>query len=195
MLMLSRTYKAMSLNSPHRAQVKVMPARSAAQLTKNWAADVLSSFIHPTNETIAFYAINAVFGALASVWVAIPETTLSLLIFMAADMFSGLLVAAKRKEVNKQRSYAGIMRKAGTLIVVWIAYRVGGQLGAGDKVGVTVAIMFTADEAISILENCRKLGARVPDVLLDNLLRLRGRDSDQPRQRATGTDAIGRKLP
>ena len=152
-------------------------AITAAQITEDWIADVVSAYLYPKAETIAFYAMTFVLGAISSAWVSIPETTITLLLFMGFDMFTGLMVGARREELNRARSFAGIMKRFATLLVVWMAYLIGYQLGAGDKVGVAVAVMFTTDEGISILENCRKLGVRVPNILLDNLLRLRGRDS------------------
>ena len=94
----------------------------------------------------------------------------SLLVLMAADYVSGLLVAGVFKRSNKSESgelssacgWKGLAKKGMMLLVVLVAYRV--DLMAGmDVVRSVVVIGFMANEALSIIENAGLMGVPVPE--------------------------------
>ncbi|MBR4911075.1 MAG: phage holin family protein [Clostridia bacterium] len=97
----------------------------------------------------------------------------TLLIFMAADYISGLLLAGVFKKSPKSengalQSYAGfkgIVRKGIMLIIVLLSFRLDMVTGL-DFVANGVIIAFITNEAISITENAALMGVPLPAPLM-----------------------------
>ncbi len=96
----------------------------------------------------------------------------TLMIFMAADYLSGILLAAVFKKSPKSKTgalesragFKGLVRKGITLIIVMLAFRldmITGQSFIADG----VIIAFITNEAISITENAALIGVPLPKVL------------------------------
>lgn len=96
----------------------------------------------------------------------------TLVIFMAVDYLTGLVVAGVFHRSGKSESgsldsragFKGLCRKGGVLLLVLVATRVDLVLGV-DFVRDAVCIGFTANELISILENAGLMGIPIPKVL------------------------------
>ncbi len=96
----------------------------------------------------------------------------TLVIFMAVDYISGLVVAgvfhkSKKSENGALESHAGwkgLCKKGMTLVFVLIAYRLDLALEL-DFIRNTVIIGFIANELISIVENAGLMGLPLPKVL------------------------------
>lgn len=96
----------------------------------------------------------------------------TLIIFMAVDYLTGLLVAgvfhkSKKSENGKLESHAGwkgLCKKGVTLLFVLVASRLDLALGL-DFIRTTVIIGFMANELISIIENAGLMGIPIPKVL------------------------------
>lgn len=96
----------------------------------------------------------------------------TLMIFMAADYLSGILLAAVFKKSPKSKTgalesragFKGLVRKGIILIMVLLAFRldmITGQSFIADG----VIIAFITNEAISITENAALIGVPLPKVL------------------------------
>lgn len=96
----------------------------------------------------------------------------TLVIFMCADYFTGLLVAgvfhkSKKTDNGALESHVGwkgLCKKGVILLFVLIAFRLDLALGL-DFIRTTVIIGFMANELISIIENAGLMGIPIPGVL------------------------------
>lgn len=96
----------------------------------------------------------------------------TLLIFMALDYVSGLIVAgvfhnSKKTETGTLESRAGwkgLCRKCMTLVFVLVAYRLDLVIGT-NYIRDAVIIAFIANETISLVENAGLMGLPLPAVI------------------------------
>jgi toxin secretion/phage lysis holin len=96
----------------------------------------------------------------------------TLIIFMAADWITGLIVAFVFKKSNKTDSgganssvgFIGLVKKCMILLLVLIAYRLDLIVGSAFiRDGVIIA--YIANEILSIIENFGLMGLPIPDVI------------------------------
>lgn len=114
-------------------------------------------------------AIGAVISTALGGWDAGIKT---LIIFMAIDYISGLVVAGVFHNSTKtdtgtlesRAGWKGLCRKCGTLLLVLVAYRLDLMIGA-NYIRDAVVIAFIANETISIIENAGLMGIPLPEVL------------------------------
>ena len=124
-------------------------------------------------------SIVAFFGAILSYFVdGLGWAFTVLLIFMAADYITGLMVGFTEKKINSSIAFKGLLKKVYVIILVGCIYLleyVGLDIAgfAGDG----VAIAYVVVELISITENGGKIGAPIPKVVRDAIAMLRGRDA------------------
>lgn len=97
---------------------------------------------------------------------------ITLVIFMAVDYITGLIVAGVFHKSEKSESgalesragFKGLCRKCGILLLVLVATRLDLILGT-EFVRDAVCIGFTANELISIVENAGLMGIPIPAAL------------------------------
>ena len=130
--------------------------------------------MHIKEGVLAF--IGAVGGILASLlggWDAVLRT---LLLFMGVDYLLGLLVAGVFKRSDKtddgglesRAGWKGLCRKGVSLTVVLVAAQLDGLLGVDTNyIRNGVVIAFTANEALSIVENAGLIGVPIPEIVKD----------------------------
>jgi toxin secretion/phage lysis holin len=117
-------------------------------------------------------SIGVVGSFIASIWGGWDSGMITLIIFMAVDYISGLIVAGVFKTSKKTKSgglesragWKGLCRKGMTLLVVLIAYRLDLLIGC-SYIRDAVIIGFCANEAISIVENAGLMGLPLPEVV------------------------------
>lgn len=111
-------------------------------------------------------------GTLASFFGGWDEAVITLIIFMAIDYISGLIVAGIFHKSKKTQSGAlesraglkGLIRKGMMLLIVLIAYRV--DITMHTTIAKDAAVIgFIANELISIVENCGLMGIPLPEKL------------------------------
>ena len=134
--------------------------------------------------------IGVASGVLSVLFGGWSDALTTLLIFMAVDCLSGLVVAGVFKNSPKTDSgalelHAGIkciFKKIGTLALVIIAYRVDVLLGIGGCVTRNaVAIALCINESISIIENLGRMDLKIPTPLnrAINLLKNKTKDKSE----------------
>mgnify|MGYP005979540245 CR=1 FL=1 len=116
--------------------------------------------------------IGMVGSAIASIFGGWDTGLVSLLIFMALDYVSGLVVAGVFHKSNKtdtgslesKAGWKGLCRKCMTLVFVLVAYRLDLIIGT-NYIRDAVIIAFIANELISLVENAGLMGIPLPSVL------------------------------
>ena len=117
--------------------------------------------------------IGIVGSAIASIFGGWDTGLVSLLIFMALDYVSGLVVAGVFHKSNKtdtgslesKAGWKGLCRKCMTLVFVLGAYRLDLVIGTNYNIRDAVIIAFMANELISLVENAGLMGIPLPAVI------------------------------
>ena len=115
---------------------------------------------------IQVFSLKAALAWLGSLWLGIPEASRLLAALMIADYLTGILAAARRGELCSEVGFKGVMTKVATMIMVWASHQMSAmmnvQLGFQYDFGSWVAIAFSLNEFISIMENCDRCGVVIP---------------------------------
>ncbi|MCK9479841.1 MAG: phage holin family protein [Firmicutes bacterium] len=112
-------------------------------------------------------AFTYIFGGL--------DMILSLLLWLITiDYATGVICAAVHGKLNSETGGKGIAKKVGMLAVVAIANLISQHIGVDIRT--FVVGYYIANESLSIVENAGKMGAPVPDKLLDLLEQLKSGD-------------------
>lgn len=132
--------------------------------------------------------IGTVGGLIASLFGGWDTALATLLIFMAVDYVTGLIVAGVFHKSQKTESGAlesragwkGLCRKGTSLLVVLVAYRLDLVIGSNFVKDATI-IAFIANETISIIENAGLMGAPIPAVIVKaiDVLKQKADDSQE----------------
>ena len=117
-------------------------------------------------------AVGVIGGAIASLYGGWDAALQTLIIFMAVDYITGLIVAgvfhASPKSQNgaleSRAGWKGLIRKGETLLIVLVACRLDAVM-ATSFVRDAVIIGFIANETISIIENAGLMGLPIPAAL------------------------------
>lgn len=103
----------------------------------------------------------------------------ALLVFMALDYITGIIVGWTRKNLNSEIGFVGLARKGLVLALVIVANMLDVHvIGQGSACRGVVIAFYLANEGISIMENAGKLGVPIPKKLLAALEQLRAQDED-----------------
>lgn len=111
---------------------------------------------------------------------------ITLLLFMAVDYLSGLIVAGVFQASDKSASgslssvacWQGLLKKGMTLVIVLVAARLDIVLGTAF-VRDAVVIAYVVNETISIIENAGLMGLPVPDVIMSAIEQLQGKNEQK----------------
>lgn len=97
-----------------------------------------------------------------------------LVLFIVLDYIAGLIKAFVNKTVSSNVGLHGIARKAVIFIVLIVGVALDRILNSGAWMFRTlVCYFYIANEGISILENCCKIGINVPDPIKKALIQLK----------------------
>ena len=116
--------------------------------------------------------LGAIGGFIARLFGGWTEDMITLIIFMAVDFVTGLIIAgvfhkSKKTEngnLNSKVGWKGLCKKGVTLLFVLIAYRLDVSLGT-SYIRTATIIGFIANEVISIVENAGLMGLPLPKVI------------------------------
>ena len=111
---------------------------------------------------------------------------ITLLLFMAVDYLSGLIVAgvfhssdkSETGTLNSAACWQGLLKKGMTLVIVLVAARLDIVLGTAF-VRDAVVIAYIVNETISIIENAGLMGLPVPDVIMSAIEQLQGKNEQK----------------
>ena len=112
---------------------------------------------------------------------------LTLLLFMAADWLTGLIVAGVFHRSPKSRNGAlesriglkGLCRKGAMLLVVLVAYRLDLMAGLHGVLRTATIVALACNEALSILENGGLMGVKYPAIMDRTIRQLLGKNEDK----------------
>lgn len=125
-------------------------------------------------------------GMISQVFGGWDAALITLLIFMAIDYASGLVVAGVFQASDKSASgslssvacWQGLLKKGMTLVIVLVAARLDIVLGTAF-VRDAVVIAYIVNETISIIENAGLMGLPVPDVIMSAIEQLQGKNEQK----------------
>ena len=117
-------------------------------------------------------AVGALGAAIASLYGGWDAALQTLILFMAVDYVTGLIVAGVFHASPKSRTGAlesragwkGLIRKGETLLIVLVACHLDTVMGSNFIRDATV-IAFIANETLSIIENAGLMGVPIPKAL------------------------------
>ncbi|CAH1212358.1 hypothetical protein PAECIP111893_03525 [Paenibacillus plantiphilus] len=102
-----------------------------------------------------------------------------LLALMVVDYATGVLGAAKNKNLNSDIMYWGGIRKIVVLVVVGLGAMIDNWIQPGAPIFRTAAIYFyTGREGLSVIENLGTIGVPLPRAIHDFLTQLNGKGKD-----------------
>lgn len=124
------------------------------------------------NSTVFSSVIGAVGGCIASFFGGWTAGMTTLMIFMAIDYISGLIVAgvfsnsqkSENGALESRAGWKGLCRKGMTLLIVLIAYRLDLLIGT-NYIRDAVVIGFCVNELLSITENAGLMGLPLPPII------------------------------
>lgn len=121
-------------------------------------------------------------GTIGQVFGGMDAALITLLIFMAIDYVSGLIVAGVFQASDKSASgslssvacWQGLLKKGMTLVIVLVAARLDIVLGTAF-VRDAVVIAYVVNETISIIENAGLMGLPIPEAIMSAIEQLQGK--------------------
>lgn len=143
--------------------------------------------IHLTETKAAVMTGAGVIGGMISqAFSGLDAALITLLIFMAVDYVSGLIVAGVFQASDKSETGAlnsiacwqGLLKKGMTLVIVLVAARLDIVLGTAF-VRDAVVIAYIVNETISIIENAGLMGLPVPDAIMSAIEQLQGKNEQK----------------
>ena len=96
-----------------------------------------------------------------------------LVICMAVDYITGVINAIKEKTLSSKVGWVGILRKLTIFGVVIVAAQIDIAMGLNAVCRTAAIAFYTANEAISMLENASAIGLGLPPKLVDVLGQLK----------------------
>ena len=125
-------------------------------------------------------------GVIASAFGGWDASMTTLMLFMAIDYITGLIVAGVFHKSTKSESgslesragWKGLCRKGTTLLIVLVAYRLDIAMST-TVIRDGVIIAFIANEAISIMENAGLMGLPVPKIIMNSIEVLKKRVEEE----------------
>ncbi len=133
-------------------------------------------------------ALAGIGGAIAGAFGGIDELFIVLVVFMAADYITGMVVAWLGKSgksenggLDSKAGAKGIARKGLMLLVVLIAAMLDRALGTEQAIFRTASLWFyLANEALSVIENLALAGVPFPEQIKTVLEQMKERKGKPP---------------
>ena len=117
--------------------------------------------------------IGLIGGAIAALFGGWDTGMITLVLFMAIDYTTGLIVAgvfhksgkSKNGSLDSKAGWKGLIKKGMILVFVFVGYRLDVYIGT-DYIRNAVIIGFVCNELISIIENAGLMGVPIPEVIV-----------------------------
>ena len=121
---------------------------------------------------VLYSLVGAIGGFVAMAFGGWSDALITLIVFMAVDYVTGLIVAGIFKKSKKSESgalesragFKGLCRKGVALLIVLVAVRLDIIMHT-SYIKDAVIIAFVANESISIIENAGLMGIPIPSVI------------------------------
>ena len=125
-------------------------------------------------------ASGIVGGSIAALFGGFDAALFTLIIFMAIDYISGLIVAGvfhnsektENGALESNEGWKGLCRKGVTLLIVLVACRLDMMIDS-NFIRDAVVIGFVVNETISIIENAGLMGVPIPPAIMEGIEVLR----------------------
>jgi toxin secretion/phage lysis holin len=91
------------------------------------------------------------------------------LVLMGFDILTGFVNSWKSKRISSSKLRSGLANKFGEMLIIIVSLFLQYSLGMPEEICKFLTIYIIIMECISILENCEKLGVKVPAWLTDKL--------------------------
>lgn len=122
----------------------------------------------------AQYAFAALGGAVGAVMGGFDGFLYALIVFVAVDYLTGVMVAILDKKLSSEVGFHGIFKKVVIFALVAVGHIVDSYvIQNGSVIRTAVIFFYLSNEGISILENASVLGLPVPQKLKDVLEQLK----------------------
>ena len=132
-------------------------------------------------------AITAIGGWLGYFLGGVDGLMIALIIFMALDYITGVMVAVVDKKLSSSVGFKGLMKKMVTVMLVGVANIVDTHvIGTGSALRGAVICFYLSNEGLSLLENAAYLGLPIPDKLREILAQLHERSKKEAEQTDKG---------
>lgn len=130
--------------------------------------------------------LGAVGAGIAWLFGGWDASMITLIVFMAIDYITGLVVAGVFKKSEKSENgglesragWKGLCRKGVTLLIVFVAVRLDLLIGGTTYLRDGVCIAFIVNEVISITENAGLMGVPIPAVITNAISVLKKRQTE-----------------
>lgn len=130
--------------------------------------------------------LGAVGAGIAWLFGGWDASMITLIVFMAIDYITGLVVAGVFKKSEKSENgglesragWKGLCRKGVTLLFVFVAVRLDLLIGGTTYLRDGVCIAFIVNEVISITENAGLMGVPIPAVITNAISVLKKRQTE-----------------
>lgn len=113
---------------------------------------------------IVFIISAIVFGTIAEALGGFDNALRLLVVLIIADYITGIAVAVKKKKLNSNIGFIGLIKKIIILVLVWVGFELDKALGS-SLLRNAVIFFYASNEGVSLLENTSKLGVPYPDKL------------------------------
>lgn len=120
-------------------------------------------------KSVGFTVAKITLGAAAAAWVSMPHALQLLFWVMLADMASGLIVGGKRGKLSSARGWEGLKKKSLMWILIGVSHLADQLVNVGFHFDEPLAMYFSINEIISVVENCGLMGVRIPGWLRPKL--------------------------
>ncbi len=105
-----------------------------------------------------------------AMWLGLSPTAKALVCAMFVDYVLGCVVAVMTRRLDGHAGWLGLVKKVGTMVLIWLCHKVGQPLGISIDLGEVAALGYLANEMISVVRNAALLGIPVPRAVVDSLL-------------------------
>ena len=131
-------------------------------------------------------AITAIGGWLGYFLGGVDGLMIALLIFMALDYITGVMVGILDKRLSSSVGFKGLFKKLCIVMLVGVANVVDTQvIGTSSALRGAVICFYLSNEGLSLLENAAYLGLPVSDKLKSILAQLHDRDKKEGKEEPT----------
>ena len=121
-------------------------------------------------------AITALGGFLGYFLGGVDGLMTALIIFMALDYLTGVMVGIADKRLSSAVGFRGLFKKVCLIMLVGVANVVDTQVvGSGSALRGAVICFYLSNEGLSLLENAARVGLPIPEKLKDILAQLHDR--------------------